>query len=160
MTFQSWVLQLTVPADMGPSAVREGAGCQLVLNADFSALMVHHRKLRACAPVAGALLLWTEVSPAQLALCCLLNCRLLLQRGPRGKGAVNDLMVVSLTAEAPTSRCLGCCSIQYGYVELLVKGTQRQVVDCTLVSELGIVAQDHCPVETLVQIGDVPPVMR
>ena len=112
--------------------------------------MVHCRELRAHAPVAGVLLLWTEVSPAQLALCCLLNHRILLQQGPQGKGAVNDLVVVSLTAEAPASCCLGHCSIQYGYIKLLVKGAQQQVVNCALVSELGIVAQDRHPVEMLV----------
>ena len=84
-------------------------------------------------------------SLALLALCCLLNHRLLLQWGPQGKGAVDDLVVVSLTAEAPASRCLGCCSIQYGYIKLLVEGAQRQVVNCALVSELGIIAQDCCP---------------
>ena len=144
------MLLLTVPAYVGPPAVREGAGRRLVLDADFSALMVHCGELRACAPAAGVLLLWTVISPALLALRCLLNRRLLLQRGPRGKGAVDDLVVVSLTAEAPASCCLSRCSIQYGYVKLLVEGAQWQVVNSTLVSELGIVAQDCCPVETLV----------
>ena len=122
--------------------------------------MVHCWELRACTSVAGTLLLLTEVSPALLALSYLLNHCLLLQQGPRGKGAVDDLVVISLTAEAPTSHCLGHCSVQYGYVKLLVKGTQQPVVESALVPELGIITQDRCPVEMLIQVRDVPTIVR
>ena len=103
MTFCSRVVLLTVPAHMGSSAVGEAAGAQLVLDANFSALMIDGRELGATALAAGALLLLTIGSPALLALSSLLHCQILLQWGPQRKGAIDDLVVKMLTAETPAS---------------------------------------------------------
>ena len=54
----------------------------MILDADFSALMVDCWELRAVALVAGVLLLVVEGSLALLALCCFLSHCLLLQQGP------------------------------------------------------------------------------
>ena len=61
--------------------------------------MVYCWELRASAPADGALLLVGEVSLALLVLHCLLSHCLLLQWGPWGKGAVDDLVVITLTTK-------------------------------------------------------------
>ena len=73
--------------------------------------MVDCWELRAVALAAGVLLVVAKVSLALLALHCLLSHHLFLQWGPQGKGAVNDLMIEVLTAEASVCHCLGCCGI-------------------------------------------------
>ena len=75
-----------MPAHVGSSAVEEAAGARLVLDADFSALMVDGWELRATAPAAGVLLLLMIGSPALLALSSLLHHQILLQGAPGGKG--------------------------------------------------------------------------
>ena len=111
MTFCSRVFLLTMPADMGSSAVGEAAGARLELDADFSALVEDSWELGATAPAAGMLLLLAIVSLALLALSSLLHCQILVQQGPCGKGAVNDFVVIVLALETPVCCGLGCCGI-------------------------------------------------
>ena len=78
-------------------------------------------------------------SLALLALSSLLHCQILLHWGPQGKGAIDDLMIKTLTLEAPVCCCLSHCSIKGGDIQLLVKGTEWETMYCTLMSELGII---------------------
>ena len=106
----------------------------------------------AAAPEAGARLLLMEHSLALLALNSLLCCQILLQQGPWGKGANDNLMIEILTPEAPACCHLSCCSIEGGDIQLLVEGTEWETVYCTLMPELGIITEDGSPVEMLVKV--------
>ena len=68
-------------------------------------------------------------------------------------------MVKVLAPEASACQHISCCSIASYDIQLLIKGTEWEALDSTFVVELCIIAQNSCPVETLIQVPNVMPIV-